>query len=81
MNEILMKAAESDMRFARKHGTLLIGRTKFGTISLTYDKVAREYAIRCQNGGTFPGGMVGWSRLKAAGCCTRLQGMYVVVTE
>lgn len=72
------KVADSDLRFARKHGSLLIAQTKVGLVELSYQKETRTYSITCQNGGTFPGGAYKIHSLKASGAALRLVAIYQI---
>jgi hypothetical protein len=49
---VLQRYAESDLRLARKHGSVLIGQTKVGTVELTYDPATKGYNLLSLYGTT-----------------------------
>jgi hypothetical protein len=76
IDRAIYKAAEQDMRLARKHGEMAIADTKAGTVFLAYSKQLRQYRITAQPTPAYPNGIA--VRCVAAGCSVRLQGLYQV---
>lgn len=74
----LEKFAASDMRKARKEGSIMIAQTKRGTVELTYNPLNRSYRVGLMNGETFPGGHIAIKNMAASGCSLLLQSLYAV---
>lgn len=73
-SQALAKIAQSDMRLARKQGSLLIANTRFGTIQLSYTKENRSYRIvTCD---PFAVRKIGIKNMAASGCEMRLVYIY-----
>lgn len=77
--EQISKFARADVRLARKEGEIAIADTKVGTVFLAYDQASRTYSLTPANRmqQAFPA----LRRLAAAGCESRLIGVYDVQFE
>lgn len=68
-----LRMANSHMRMVRRHGQIMLGQTRMGTVELTYNAANRTYSIAIMNGS-----MTAYENLTAANCSITLQNLYTV---
>lgn len=78
-------AAKSDMAHARKHGSIMIGQTAIGTVTLEYNREAKRYTVRTAGESRLsvvvdgkPEAVAVVIDLKAAACIALLAPLYVI---